>query len=105
MGFCPNNEITINYTGAYEPEISSDGSLFSDDFNDPSNSMVKYLLYEGDHNKPSSAMQDLGFDADNSPWLFVIRESESSSDYCAASTSIYNPTGNQTTGCQYLVCQ
>lgn len=93
MGFCANNEITINYTGAYEPEISSDGSLFSDDFNDPSNSMVRYLLYEGDHNKPSSAMQDLGFDADNSPWLFVIRESESSSDYCAASTSIYNPTG------------
>lgn len=93
MGFCPNNEITINYTGAYESEISSDGSLFSDDFNDPSNSMVRYLLYEGDHNKPSSAMQDLGFDADNSPWLFVIRESESSSDYCAASTSIYNPTG------------
>lgn len=93
MGFCPNNEITINYTGAYKPEISSDGSLFSDDFNDPSNSMVKYLLYEGDHNKPSSAMQDLGFDADNSPWLFVIREDESSSDYCAGSTSIYNPTG------------
>lgn len=93
MGFCPNNEITINYTGAYEPEISSDGSLFSDDFNDPSNSMVRYLLYEGDHNKPSSAMQDLGFDKDNSPWIFVIRESESSSDYCAASTSIYNPTG------------
>lgn len=93
MGFCPNNEITINYTGAYEPEISSDGSLFSDDFNDPSNSMVKYLLYEGDNNKPSSAMQDLGFDADNSPWLFVIREDESSSDYCAGSTSIYNPTG------------
>lgn len=93
MGLCPNNEITINYTGAYEPEISSDGSLFSDDFNDPSNSMVRYLLYEGDHNKPSSAMQDLGFDVDNSPWLFVIRESESSSDYCAASTSIYNPTG------------
>lgn len=93
MGLCPNNEITINYSGAYEPEISSDGSLFSDDFNDPSNSMVRYLLYEGDHNKPSSAMQDLGFDVDNSPWLFVIRESESSSDYCAASTSIYNPTG------------
>lgn len=93
MGFCPNNEITINYTGAYEPEISSDGSLFSDDFNDPSNSMVKYLLYEGDHNKPSSAMQDLGFDADNSPWIFVIKETESSTDYCAGSTSIYNPTG------------
>lgn len=93
MGFCPNNEITINYTGAYKPEISSDGSLFSDDFNDPSNSMVKYLLYEGDHNKPSRAMRNLGFDADNSPWLFVIREDESSSDYCAGSTSIYNPTG------------
>lgn len=93
MGFCPNNEITINYTGAYEPEISSDGSLFSDDFNDPSNSMVSYLLYEGDHHTPSSAMQNLGFDADNSPWIFVIREDESSSDYCAASTSMYNPSG------------
>lgn len=93
MGFCPNNEITINYTGAYEPEISSDGSLFSDDFNDPSNSMVRYLLYEGDHNKPTSAMEDLGFDADNTPWNFVIREDENSSDYCAGSTSMYNPAG------------
>lgn len=93
MGFCANNEITINYTGAYEPEISSDGSLFSDDFNDPSNSMVRYLLYEGDHNKPTSAMEDLGFDADNTPWNFVIREDENSSDYCAASTSMYNPSG------------
>lgn len=93
MGFCANNEITINYTGAYEPEISSDGSLFSDDFNDPSNSMVRYLLYEGDHNKPTSAMEDLGFDADNTPWNFVIREDENSSDYCAGSTSMYNPAG------------
>lgn len=93
MGFCPNNEITINYTGAYEHEISSDGSLFSDDFNDPSNSMVRYLLYEGDHNKPTSAMEDLGFDADNTPWNFVIREDENSSDYCAGSTSMYNPAG------------
>lgn len=93
MGFCANNEITINYTGAYEPEISSDGSLFSDDFNDPSNSMVRYLLYEGDHNKPTSAMEDLGFDADNTPWNFVIREDENSSDYCAGSTSVYNPAG------------
>lgn len=93
MGFCANNEITINYTGAYEHEISSDGSLFSDDFNDPSNSMVRYLLYEGDHNKPTSAMEDLGFDADNTPWNFVIREDENSSDYCAGSTSMYNPAG------------
>lgn len=93
MGFCPNDEITINYIGAYEPEISTDGSLFSDNFNDPSNSMVRYLLYEGDHNTPSSAMQNLGFDADNTPWIFVIREDESSSDYCAASTSMYNPSG------------
>lgn len=93
MGFCPNDEITINYNGAYEPEISSDGSLFADDFNDPSNSMVRYLLYEGDHNKPTSAMQNLGFDTDNTPWNFVIREDENSSDYCAASTSMYNPAG------------
>ena len=93
MGFNPNTEFSVNYVGAYVPEVPVDGSLFSDDFNDPSRSMTLYLLNEGDHNAPSSIVTPWGFDKDNSPWIFVVRESESSSDYCAASHSMYNPSG------------
>ena len=93
MGFNPNEEITVNYIGAYVPEVDIDGSLFKDDFNDPSRSMALYLLYEGDDNKPSSVAKEWGFDQENSPWIFVVREDESSDDYCAASHSMYNPSG------------
>lgn len=93
MGFNPNEEISVNYVGAYVPEVPVDGSLFNDDFNDPARSMTLYLLNEGDHNVPSSIVTPWGFDQDNSPWIFVVRESESSSDYCAASHSMYNPSG------------
>lgn len=94
MGYCANEEMSINYQGAYEQQINVEqGTLFSDDFNDVSNSLVRYLLYEGDHNVPSKEMQSLYFDKDNTPWNFTIRESESSSDYCVASTSMYTPAG------------
>lgn len=94
MGYCGNEAITVNYTGAYEQQINiTEGTIFSDNFNDVSNSMVRYLLYEGDHNVPTTEMQNLGFDKDNTPWNFTIRESEESDDYCVASTSSYNPAG------------
>lgn len=94
MGYCANEAITINYTGSYEQQIEvTDGTIFNDDFNDVSNSMVRYLLYEGDHNTPTQEMQGIGFDKDNTPWNFTIRESEDSNDYCVASTSSYNPAG------------
>ena len=93
MGDCGNDSITINYHGAYEPGPSPDASLFFDDFNDPSVSIARYLLYEGDHNKPSSVAAGWEFDTDNSPWNFTIRSTEQSEDYCAASHSMYNPAG------------
>lgn len=93
MGACGNEEITINYHGVYEPETPQNADLFNDDFNDPSNSMARYLLYEGDHNTPVSATAEWGFDADNNPWNFTIRSNEESVDYCAASHSMYNPSG------------
>lgn len=94
MGGCGNDEIVINYTGAYEQQIDvTEGTIFSDDFNDVSNSMVRYLLYEGDHRTPTSEMQQLSFDKDNTPWNFSIRETEESADYCTASMSCYNPAG------------
>lgn len=93
MGDCGNEQVTLHYTGVYEPEFDLDGNLFYDDFDDPSQSMATYLLYEGDNNTPTTAMEELGFDASNNPWNFTIRESTSSSDYCAASHSMYSPAG------------
>ena len=93
MGANGNQEITINYLGSYERPIDPEGNVFADDFNDPASSMATYLLYEGDHNEPSSVVTPWGFDKDNSPWIFVIKESDESSDYCAGSHSMYNPAG------------
>lgn len=93
MGDCGNEEITVNYHGVFESEPSQNADLFFDDFNDPSNSMARYLLYEGDHNTPATAVAQWGFDADNNPWNFTIRSSEETADYCAGSHSMYNPAG------------
>ena len=89
-----NEEIVLNYIGSYERTVSTDSSiLFSEDFNNFSSAVANMLRYEGDHNTPSAAMQDLGFDADNEPWNFTIRDNEASTDYCASSTSMYDPAG------------
>ncbi len=90
-----NEQIELNYKGAYERQISYDSQiLFSDDFTDPSQSYLNFMRYEGDHNTPTSAMKAIGFeDADNYPWNFLVKESNESTDWCAASTSMYSPAG------------
>ena len=89
-----NEEMTVNYIGTYEREISgNDTTLFSDDFSDGSQSYADWIRYEGDGNTPTSAMQAMTFDADNYPWLFYIRENEESDDWCAGSHSMYDPAG------------
>ncbi len=93
MGNCANEEITYNYTGAYVPEPPADTLLFADDFADPSSSYNNFMLYEGDHLTPNSTAQSWQFDADNTPWYFIISESEDNYDYCAGSISMYNPAG------------
>lgn len=94
MGDCPNEEITLHYTGIYErplQEVAND--IFSDDFSDPSSSYTRFLLWDGDKNTPNAAMQQMKFDSENTPWNFTIAETETSSDYCAGSTSMYTPAG------------
>lgn len=94
MGDCANEEISVTYHGIFEQQPSQDNAnLYFDDFDDPSTSIATYLLYEGDHNTPSTAMQQWEFDTDNSPWNFTIRDDENSTDYCAASHSMYSPAG------------
>lgn len=93
MGNCANEEISYNYVGAYVPEPPADTLLFADDFTDPSSSYNNFMLYEGDHLMPNSIAKSWQFDADNTPWYFIISESEDSYDYCAGSISMYNPAG------------
>lgn len=93
MGNCPNEEISYTYVGAYVPEPPADTLLFADDFSDPSASYNNFMLYEGDHLTPGSTAQGWTFDTDNTPWNFSIRDSEESSDYCAAAVSMYTTAG------------
>lgn len=93
MGDCGNEEYSITYHGVYEPEPDPMGNLFFDDFDDPSVSMATYLLYENDHRTPMLEQQNWGFDADNNPWNFTLRDTNEDTDYFAASHSMYNPAG------------
>lgn len=93
VGFCPNEEFEVKYSGAYVAVLVDGNIRFIDDFNNPNESLNKWLNYEGDHNTPVSSMANLGFDNDNTPWNFSIKDSEDSSDYCAASHSMYSPAG------------
>lgn len=88
-----NEEIVLNYHGTYMREVSNDEVIFADSWDDISESLQTWLRYEGDHNTPLASMQAMEFDADNQPWNFSIRESSSSYDYCAASHSLYTPSG------------
>lgn len=90
VGYGGNEALSFNYEGGYVREISSDDTrIFSCDFNNVSNSLATFLLYEGDHNTPDADMVAVGFDTDNTPWNFSLRETLETNDYFAASHSSY----------------
>lgn len=94
QGDCGNEEIVLHYEGIYKKEAPTPGSvLFDVDFSDPNNSLNYFLMYDGDKLTPTQAMKDLGFDSSNTPWNLTIRESETSTNFCAGSTSMYTPAG------------
>jgi thiol-disulfide isomerase/thioredoxin len=85
-----NEEITINYTGNYEREISSDDkTLFSESFDNGLGTQL--MFYEGDNNTPTSEMQGYGFTKSTTPWW--VGSDESVGDYAAMSHSSYSPAG------------
>lgn len=92
LGECANEEIILNYNGIYERPLDDNNLLFFEDFNDPNTSANNLITYDGDGNTPNSEMSGYGFQT-NTGWHLFIRESEESSNYCAASTSMYNPAG------------
>ena len=92
MGLNGNEEIVINYSGAYIPEYKPGNFIFEESFDEPTTSLERFLLFEGDHNNPVSSMESLGFDSDNTPWNFSVRDADDY-NYCAASHSDYSPAG------------
>lgn len=88
-----NSPIEITYHGTYVREVSNDAVLFSDDFNNPSQSYANWLRYEGDHRSPLQSMVNWGFDVDNMPWQFGMSDDETYTDCFAGSHSLYAPSG------------
>lgn len=94
-----NELIVLNYTGTYERQIStSDATLFSDNFSTPDQSYKNFMRYEGDHNTPTAAMKKIGFDKDNTPWLFKAKDNNDSKNYFAASTEKNEKVATATCG-------
>lgn len=85
-----NEPFSMTLNGTYIPTPSI--YPFNDDFNSPAESLSKWLLYEGDHNDPNEEMAGLGFDRDNTPWNFSIRDA-GETNYAAMSHSMYYPSG------------
>lgn len=88
-----NERIEVLLHGTYVRVVPTGNVLFSDAWDNIAESLQLWLRYEGDHNKPLASMQAWEFDSDNQPWNFSIRESNESYDYCAASHSLYAPSG------------
>ena len=94
-----NEQIVLNYTGTYERQLStSDATLFSDNFSTPDQSYKNFMRYEGDHNTPTAAMKKIGFDKDNTPWLFKAKDNNDSKNYFAASTEKNEKVATATCG-------
>lgn len=88
-----NSRIEVLLHGAYIRTVPTGDVLFHDSWDNIAESLQTWLRYEGDHNTPLYTMQQWEFDADNQPWNFSIRESAQDYDYCAASHSMYAPSG------------
>lgn len=88
-----NEQIEVEYIGNYVRPVPSGNVLFQDSWDDIAESLNTWMRYDGDHNTPQYTPSSWEFDADNQPWNFSIRESNDNPDYCAASHSMYAPSG------------
>lgn len=86
-----NEEISFTYTGAYERTVSFDDAyLFKNDF-DSRDITTAFLLYDGDQKVPNDEAKAWQFNY-SLPWYFV-RDNNASTNYAAASHSMYSPAG------------
>lgn len=95
-GGCGNEEIVLNYKGAYVRTLNPDDlHLFNEDCSDYSN----FMFYEGDHRQPIDDMLYWNFlNADQYPWT-VVRDNNDSDDMAFASHSMYKDHGQANDWC------
>ena len=79
-----SEEIVVNYTGTYVPQLGDEKYLFYSDCNDYTN----WLFYDGDHGTPTAEYAAMFFEADTTPWA-VVMETETSTDMSFGSHSCY----------------
>lgn len=73
-----------------EEPVIGDEIIFSCDFQTTPNN--QFVTYDLDKNIPTNYMAGLGFSV-GKPWIFTFKDSYSSKNYFAGSTSSYNPEG------------
>lgn len=88
-----NERVVLQLEGGYVRPVPTGEVLFHDSWDDIAESLTTWLRYEGDHLTPQYTPKSWEFDEDNQPWNFSIRESNENPDYCAASHSMYAPSG------------
>lgn len=81
--------VTLHYKGAYIPTPQINGNVV---FRSDCDNYEGLLFYEGDHRAPKTAVYDMGFTTDDTPWWFV-REDNQSTDMALASHSMYTDGG------------
>lgn len=95
-GACKNKECSVEYEGVYERTIQGDeDNIIYEDFSGGVNNM---LLYDGDQKKPTSDMQEWGFEK-NMPWIHAADDDFTNT--CAVSHSMYMPSGKSN---DWMVC-
>lgn len=75
-----------------EPFISEDDVVFSCDFQDYEKTETLLTSYDLAKLTPSEQMLSLGFDV-GKPWVFAFRDTNTSTNYYAGSTSSFSPAG------------
>lgn len=95
-GGCANEEIVLNYNGAYVRQSNPDDLHL---FNEDCSSYDYFMFYEGDHRQPIDDMLYWNFlNADQYPWT-VVRESNETDDMAFASHSMYKDHGQANDWC------
>lgn len=85
-----NEEITLHYDGSYVNTLPPGKYIWHETFGD--GGYTGMLFYEGDHLEPADVPFSWGFNADETPWLF-LRSSEDSDDWCIGAHSMFEKPG------------
>ena len=83
-----NEEITLNFVGAYERQLSSDDVFI---FHSKCDDYSSFIYWQSEFNNPSSVPTAWGFTAET-PW-HLVRDNQNSTDQALCAHSMFTPPG------------